>query len=54
MDTPPWTGAYRLSQRTPPEVLADLFGLPLRLGTMPHLAQATVPAVADPVAEAQA
>src|SRR5262249_36839518 len=48
------TGAYRLSKRTTQEVLADLFGLPLRLGTIPHLAQATAPAVATPVPDAQA
>ena len=48
------TGAYRLSKRTPPEVMADLFGLPLSLGTIPHLEQATAQAVAAPVADAQA
>ena len=31
------TGAYRLSKRTTHEVMADLFGLPMRLGTIPHL-----------------
>ena len=46
------TGAYRLSKRTPQEVMADLFGLPMSLGTIPHLEQATVQAVAEPVAEA--
>jgi transposase len=48
------TGAYRLSKRTTQEVMADLFGLPMSLGTIPHLEQATVQAVATPVAEAQA
>ena len=48
------TGAYRLSKRTTQEVMADLFGLPLSLGTIPHLEQATVQALATPVAEAQA
>jgi transposase len=48
------TGAYRLSKRTPQEVMADLFGLPMRLGTIPHLEQATAQAVAAPVADAQA
>ncbi len=47
------TGAYRLSKRTTQEVMADLFGLPMSLGTIPHLEQATVQAVATPVAEAQ-
>jgi transposase len=48
------TGAYRLSKRTTQEVMADLFGLPMSLGTIPHLEQTTVQAVATPVAEAQA
>lgn len=47
------TGAYRLSKRTPQEVMADLFGLPMSLGTIPHLEQATAQAVAAPVADAQ-
>ena len=48
------TGAYRLSKRTTQEVMADLFGLPMSLGTMPQLAQATEQAMAAPVAAAQA
>jgi transposase len=48
------TGAYRLSKRTTQDVMADLFGLPISLGTIPHLEQATVQAVAAPVAAAQA
>src|SRR5262249_28858472 len=48
------TGADRLAQRTAPGVMADLFGLPMSLGTIPHLEQATVQAVAAPVAAAQA
>ena len=48
------TGAYRLSKRTPQAVRADLFGLPMSLGTMPHLAQVTAQALAAPVADAQA
>lgn len=47
------TGAYRLSKRTTQEVMADLFGLPMSLGTIPRLEQATVQALAAPVAEAQ-
>lgn len=47
------TGAYRLSKRTTREVMADLFGLPMSLGTIPHLEQATAGAVAAPVADAQ-
>ena len=48
------TGAYRLSKRTTQEVRADRFGLPMSLGTMPPLDQATAQAVAAPVADAQA
>ena len=48
------TGAYRLSKRTTQEVRADLCGLPMSLGTIPHLEQATAQAVAAPVADAQA
>ncbi len=48
------TGAYRLSKRTTQEVMADLFGLPMSLGTIPRLAHATVQALASPVVEAQA
>ena len=48
------TGAYRLSKRTTQEAMADLFGIALSLGTIPQLEQATVQAVAAPVADAQA
>jgi transposase len=48
------TGAYRLSKRTTQEVMEDLFGVSMGLGTIPHLEQATVQAVAVPVAAAQA
>jgi hypothetical protein len=34
--------------------MADLFGLPLSVGTIVNLEQATVQAVAEPVAEARA
>ena len=47
------TGTYPLSKRTTQEVMADLFGLSMSLGTIPHLEQATGQAVADPVAEAR-
>ena len=40
------TGAYHLSKRTTQDVLADLFGLPMSLGTITHLEQATAQAVA--------
>jgi transposase len=48
------TGAYRLSKRTTQEVMVDLFGLPMSLGTIPPLEQATAQAVAEPVADAHA
>lgn len=47
------TGAYHLAKRTTQDMLADLCGLPLSLGTMANLEQATVAAVAAPVAAAQ-
>ena len=47
------TGAYHLSKRTTQEVMADLFGIPLSLGTIANLEHATVQALAGPVAEAQ-
>lgn len=48
------TGAYHLSKRTTQNVLEDLFGVALGLGTVAHLEQATVQALAEPVAEARA
>jgi transposase len=48
------TGAYHLSKRTTQELLNDLFGLEVGLGTIANLEQATTQAVADPVAEARA
>jgi transposase len=47
------TGAYHLSKRTTLSVLEDLFGLPMSLGTLANLEQATMRAVAEPVAEAK-
>ena len=47
------TGAYHLSKRTTQQVMEDLFGLPLALGTIAHLEQATAQALAAPVAAAQ-
>jgi transposase len=48
------TGAYHLSKRTTQEVMEDLFGLPMSLGTITNLEQATVQALATPVTAAQA
>ena len=42
------TGAYHLSKRTTQDVMADLFGIPLSLGTIANLEQATVQAVGGP------
>jgi transposase len=48
------TGAYHLSKRTTQELLDNLFGVEVGLGTIAHLEQATTQAVAEPVAEARA
>ena len=48
------TGAYHWSKRTTQRVLEDLFGLPMSLGTLANLEQATVQALTEPVAEARA
>ncbi len=47
------TGAYHLSKRTTQGVMADLFRLPLSVGTIANLEQATVQALAVPVGEAR-
>ena len=47
------TGAYHLSKRTTQQVMEDLFGLSIGLGTITHLEHATTQALAAPVAEAQ-
>jgi transposase len=48
------TGAYHVSKRTTQELMADLFGVSMGLGTVANLEHATVQAVAEPVAEARA
>jgi transposase len=48
------TGAYRLSKRTTQQLLDDLFGVAMSLGTISTLEAATVEAVAAPVEEARA
>ena len=48
------TGAYHLSKRTTQSVLGELFGVSMSLGTLANLEQATMQAVAEPVAEARA
>jgi transposase len=47
-------GAYHLSKRAPQNALEDLFGVVMGLGTVANLEQATVEALAEPVAEARA
>jgi transposase len=47
------TGAYRLSKRTTQQLLEDLFGVTMSLGTISTLEAATVEAVAAPVEEAR-
>jgi transposase len=47
------TGAYRLSKRTTQQLLQDLFGVTMSLGTVSQLEAATVDAVAAPVDEAR-
>jgi transposase len=47
------TGAYHLSKRTTQQVIAELFGLPLSVGTIANLEHATVRALAEPVTEAR-
>jgi transposase len=48
------TGAYRLSKRTTQQLLQDLFGVTMSLGTVSTLEAATVDAVTVPVEEARA
>jgi transposase len=47
------TGAYHLSKRTTQLVMAELFGLPLSVGTIANLEHATVQTLAEPVTEAR-
>ena len=48
-----YTGAYRLSKRTTQHVMDEVFGVPMRVGTIGPLEQATTAAVAAPVEEAR-
>ena len=48
------TGAYRLSKRTTQQLLDDLFGVPMSLGTISTLEAAMVDAVTTSVEEARA
>jgi transposase len=48
------TGSYRLSKRTTGQVMDDLFGVPMSVGTISQSEQATTEVVAEPVEEARA
>jgi transposase len=45
------TGAYKLSKRDTEELIEDFFGVPISLGSVANLEQATSKAIAAPVAE---
>jgi transposase len=47
------TGSYRLSKRTTQQAMAEVFGVPMRVGTISQLEQATTEAVAAPVEDAR-
>jgi transposase len=47
------TGAYRLSKRTTQQMMDEVFGVPMSVGTIGPLEQATTAAVAAPVEEAR-
>src|SRR5437899_3377524 len=48
-----YTGSYRVSKRTTQQVMDEVFGVPLSVGTVSQLEQATTAAVAAPVEEAR-
>src|SRR5919202_6124250 len=48
-----YTGAYRLSKRMTQQAMDDLFGVPMRVGTISQLERATTAAVATPVEKAR-
>ena len=48
-----YTGAYRLSKRTTQQMMDEVFGVPLSVGTIGPLEQATTAAVAAPVEAAR-
>jgi transposase len=47
------TGAYRLAKRTTQQVMDDLFGVPMSVGTISQVEQATTKVLAAPVQEAR-
>ena len=48
-----YTGAYRLSKRTTQQMMDEVFGVPMSVGTIGPLEQATTAAIAAPVEEAR-
>jgi transposase len=48
------TGSYRLSKRTTGQVMDELFGVPMSVGTISQLEQVTTEVLAAPVEEARA
>src|SRR5215468_2809069 len=48
-----YTGAYRLSKRTTQQMMEEVFGVPMSVGTIGPLERATTEAVAAPVEEAR-
>ena len=48
-----YRGSYRLSKRTTQQMMDEVFGVPLSVGTISPLEQATTAAVAVPVEEAR-
>jgi transposase len=47
------TGSYRLSKRTTAEVMADLFGVPMSVGTISQCEKTTTEVLTEPVEEAR-
>jgi len=48
-----YTGSYRLSKRTTQQAMREVFGVPMRVGTISPLAQATTAVLDAPVEEAR-
>ena len=47
-------GSYRLSKRTTPQAMADLFGVPMSVGSLSQSEKLTTTVVAEPVEQARA
>jgi transposase len=48
------TGSYRLAKRTTQQVMADLFGVPMSVGSISQSEKTTTEVIAEPVQEARA